>query len=281
VPKFLDLLENKNLRITFFIVGQDASHKKNQEVIQAIADHGHEIGNHTYYHEPWLAFERKGALKEELIRSSEILYQVTSKMPKGFRGPGFTWSPKLLSMLKELRYHYSSTLLPTFYGPFLRLYCYSLRNLSPKQKERRKKLFGSFRNGFRPQTPFWWEKFGKKLVMEIPVSTIPLCRFPFHMSYLISLYALNPKLMRMYLTFALSLCKCRDLFPNFLIHPTDLLGGDVVPEMRFFPGMRLSTEEKTAVLEEVIETLQKAFPIKALEDRYQVHQHEMLKRVSI
>src|SRR5882724_4054143 len=45
VMKFLAARENQ--RITFFVVGQDAALKKNEEAIASIAHAGHEIGNHS------------------------------------------------------------------------------------------------------------------------------------------------------------------------------------------------------------------------------------------
>src|SRR6478752_92451 len=46
VPRFLDVLDKLGLRITVFIVGQDAALSKNRAALASIADAGHEIGNH-------------------------------------------------------------------------------------------------------------------------------------------------------------------------------------------------------------------------------------------
>ena len=54
VPRILDVLQEVGLKITFFVVGQDADRLENHEVIRMIAAGGHEIGNHSYHHEPWL-----------------------------------------------------------------------------------------------------------------------------------------------------------------------------------------------------------------------------------
>src|SRR5687768_5627494 len=48
VPRVLDFLEARNLTITVFIVGQDASLEKNRAALSAIAAAGHEIGNHSF-----------------------------------------------------------------------------------------------------------------------------------------------------------------------------------------------------------------------------------------
>src|SRR3954471_11929964 len=58
VPRVLDFLKERNdLAITFFIVGQDAALPKNREALAALASAAggrHEIGNHSFNHEPWL-----------------------------------------------------------------------------------------------------------------------------------------------------------------------------------------------------------------------------------
>src|SRR4051794_22491145 len=54
VPRFLDVLSNLGLRITVFVVGRDAKRSKNRAAVASIAAAGHEIGNHSFRHEPWL-----------------------------------------------------------------------------------------------------------------------------------------------------------------------------------------------------------------------------------
>ena len=54
VPTILDVLKSLDMKITFFIVGQDAVLPINHEPLSAIAAAGHEIANHSFHHEPWL-----------------------------------------------------------------------------------------------------------------------------------------------------------------------------------------------------------------------------------
>ncbi|HEX4545949.1 MAG TPA: glycosyltransferase [Candidatus Acidoferrum sp.] len=50
-PKMLDVLKQKNVRATFFVIGLDAN--KWPQLLRREYDEGHEIGNHTYYHPDW------------------------------------------------------------------------------------------------------------------------------------------------------------------------------------------------------------------------------------
>src|SRR5262244_1387258 len=76
VPRVLDFLKARHLTITFFIVGQDAALDKHHELLQAIAAAGHEIGNHSFRHEPWLHLYSK-----ERSRPSWPWPKITSNAP--------------------------------------------------------------------------------------------------------------------------------------------------------------------------------------------------------
>jgi len=50
-PKILDVLKEKNVPATFFVIGLDAN--KWPQLLRREYDEGHEIGNHTYTHPDW------------------------------------------------------------------------------------------------------------------------------------------------------------------------------------------------------------------------------------
>src|SRR5580765_6513255 len=66
VPRVLEFLKARNLKITVFVVGQDAALDKNREALNSIAHAGHEIGNHSFHHEPWLHLYSEKELEAEL-----------------------------------------------------------------------------------------------------------------------------------------------------------------------------------------------------------------------
>src|SRR5215218_6390606 len=47
-PKLLDLLAEKHIKATFFVLGENAT--RQPEIIKRIASEGHEIANHTWTH---------------------------------------------------------------------------------------------------------------------------------------------------------------------------------------------------------------------------------------
>jgi peptidoglycan/xylan/chitin deacetylase (PgdA/CDA1 family) len=50
VPRVLDFLDERDLKITFFIVGKDATLPGHAELLAEIARRGHRIANHSHDH---------------------------------------------------------------------------------------------------------------------------------------------------------------------------------------------------------------------------------------
>lgn len=261
VPRALEFLGERDLQITFFIVGQDAALEENREPITAIADAGHEIGNHSFKHEPWLHLYSRAELVEEFERSEEAIENATGRRTVGFRGPGYSLSPAVLEVLAERGYVYDCSTLPTFIAPLARAY-YFLRSpeMSPEEKAKRKKLFGRFADGFQSLRPHVRQVSGRELI-EIPVTTMPLVKTPVHVSYLIYLSTFSPAMARAYWKTALSLCSAVGVEPSLLLHPLDFLCGGDVPELKFFPGMNIGLARKLEFLSWVLETYSERFDV--------------------
>ena len=261
IPHVLDILDRFNLKITFFIVGQDAALNKNRETLGLLTARGHEVGNHSFSHEPWLHLYSKDQIKKEILRAEEEIYRVTGQKPIGFRGPGFSWSSKLIEVLAENNYLYDTTTLPTYIGPLARAYYFWTSNLKEEEKHQRKTLFGGFNDGLRPIKPYWWVLDSDAKLLEIPITTMPIVKIPFHLSYLLYLSRFSLRLMSSYLKTALFLCRATGTEPSFLLHPLDLLGGDQVQDLSFFPGMDLVGSQKQELFEKVLKELTKHFTL--------------------
>ncbi|HEY6563250.1 MAG TPA: polysaccharide deacetylase family protein, partial [Pirellulaceae bacterium] len=225
VPRVLDYFQRRRLRITFFVVGQDAARPENKDPLRAIAEAGHEVANHSFHHEPWLHRYTRPQIEEELARAEEAIQTVTGATTRGFRGPGYSFSPTLFSVLAERDYVYDASTLPTFLGPAARAYYFFRSGLTAAQRRERAHLFGGIRDGLRPLHPFVWPDVRPELV-EIPVTTIPLLRIPFHLSYLLYLGQWSRGLALAYFRNAVRWCRIWGVEPSFLLHPLDFLGGD-------------------------------------------------------
>jgi peptidoglycan/xylan/chitin deacetylase (PgdA/CDA1 family) len=261
VPRVLKFLKERDLNITFFIVGQDAALEKNHGSLAQISNAGHEIANHSFKHEPWLHLYSKDELIEEFQKTEDALEEATGKLPKGFRGPGYSLSPTVLEVLAGRNYEYDCSTLPTYIAPLARAYYFfKSPEMSEEEREKRKKLFGKFSDGFQSLKPYKW-RIGEKELTEIPVTTLPVFKTPIHASYVVYLSTFSKFAARNYWKTALKMCKVFGVQPSLLLHPLDFLSGEDAEELKFFPAMNLAIEEKLEFVSEILEVYAGEFEI--------------------
>jgi hypothetical protein len=256
VPHALDVLDTLGLRITVFVVGQDAALDRNRPALAEIARRGHEVGNHSFHHEQWMLDQPRDGLRREILEAGAAIEAATGVAPTGYRGPGFCWSPDLLDVLAEAGYLYDASTLPTYVGPLARWYYFRQSRLTEAQRRERKDLFGGFGEGRRPLKPYRWRLDSGRTLIEMPVTTMPVLRTPFHLSYLLHLSRFSTGGMMAYLRAALALCRATGTEPSFLLHPLDLLGPEQAPQLGFFPGMDLGARRKREVFDLVLREIQ-------------------------
>jgi hypothetical protein len=265
VPRFLKILDEFGWKITVFVVGQDAALDKNREALQMIADAGHEIGNHSFNHEPWLHLYSKQQIEDEIVRAEEAIERVTGQRPFGFRGPGYSLSRNTLEILIDHNYRYDASTFPTFIGPLARAYYFMASKFSAGEKSDRQNLFGRIRDGLRPLKPYRWA-LGDRKLMEIPVTTMPLIKTPFHFSYTLFLSTFSAEIASLYLRNALSLCRKTGTQPSLLLHPLDFTSSDEFPELAFFPAMEISLARKLDLLNRSLSILADHFTVVGMSD---------------
>ena len=82
--KILDILKERGVGATFFVLGQNA--EKYPETLKRIAAEGHEIGNHTWSHEV-LPLKLPGEIGEEIERTGSVIEKASGVRPRFFRAP--------------------------------------------------------------------------------------------------------------------------------------------------------------------------------------------------
>ncbi len=279
VPRVLEMLAARNLKITFFVVGQDAELASNGAVLRSIATAGHEIGNHSFRHEPWLHLYSPEELAAELTRAEQAIAEATGCQTSGFRGPGFSFSPGVLAELAKRGYDYDASTFPTFLGPLARLYYFMSTSLSREQRAERKQLFGKFSEGFRSLRPYQWPGIEPPL-LEIPVTTMPVFKAPIHVSYLLYLGQFSRHLASLYFRIALTLCRVLRVEPSLLLHPLDFLGAEDEQDLSFFPGMTMPAADKLAIVERALDQLQASFHVVPMREHAAAVRARMSKRDS-
>jgi len=265
IPLVLDFLRDHDVHISFLVVGQDAIRPENHEPLRMIAEAGHEVGNHSFNHEPWMQEYDADAIASELNEAHAAITNAAGVEPVGFRGPGFCHSATLIRELIAMGYQWDASLLPSFIGPLARLYYFRTSSLEQEERETRSALFGTFRDGLQPLKPFDWASESGS-ILEIPVTTIPFVRAPFHMSYLLWLSRYSESLALAYFDIALTMCRLRGVEPSFLLHPLDFLGKDDESRLAFFPGMDMTRDQKIAFAAKVMNRLKRNFHVVSLSD---------------
>ncbi|MGI8882701.1 MAG: polysaccharide deacetylase family protein, partial [Pyrinomonadaceae bacterium] len=139
-------------------------------------------------------------------------------------------------------------------------YFFKSPEMSDEEREKRKKLFGKFADGFQSLKPYKWQ-IGEKSLVEIPVTTLPLFKTPIHASYVIYLSTFSKILARSYWKTAVEMCKMTGTQLSLLLHPLDFLSGEDAPELKFFPAMNLPVGKKLEFLSEILETFTDKFEV--------------------
>ena len=110
VPRILELLDQYDVKGTFFVPGWDAEHYPDS--IKEITEAGHEIAAHGYLHENFseLTPEEEGKLFK---KSHKILTDVAGRPPRGFRAAAYgrPISPRTLSFCLDMGYIYDSSFM--------------------------------------------------------------------------------------------------------------------------------------------------------------------------
>lgn len=264
VPRILNFLKERNLTVTFFVVGQDAALEKNHVALRSIAAAGHEIGNHSFHHEPWLYLHSEQRIETEVAQAEEHIERVTGRKPIGFRAPGYKLSQAILQVLARRGYLYDASTYPTFLGPLAQAYFFMTTKLRPQEKLQRKDAFGTLQDGLRPIRPYRWRTDAESAagrLIEIPVTTMPVLKIPIHLTYVLYLSTFSSALALMYFRIALSLCRLTDTQPSVVLHPLDFLGCDDLEELSFFPAMNLPSEKKISMISQVLHLYASQFTV--------------------
>jgi len=83
-PKLLDLAAKKHIKLTFFLIGQNAA--ANPQLVKREVAEGHEVGNHSWTH-PNLAKMSDDAVRAELQKTDDVISQAIGFRPKYLRPP--------------------------------------------------------------------------------------------------------------------------------------------------------------------------------------------------
>ena len=144
--KILNLLEEKKIKATFFVLGWIA--ERFPDLVLMIKQQGHEIGSHGYAHQLVYKQDEK-SFEEDVKKSKDILENIIEEKILGYRAPSFSIIPSCFwayNILAKLGIKYDSSIFP------VRHLTYGIPDA--------------------PRFPFTINLDGGNKIMEFPLSTV-------------------------------------------------------------------------------------------------------------
>jgi peptidoglycan-N-acetylglucosamine deacetylase len=83
-PRLLDILKQRNIKATFFLIGQNAA--SNPDIVRRILADGHEIGNHSWTH-PQLSKLSDDRVTAEISKTQDAIKDASGFAPTLLRPP--------------------------------------------------------------------------------------------------------------------------------------------------------------------------------------------------
>lgn len=149
------LLKKYDIRATFFVTNYFA--EREPQIVKLLVNAGHEVASHACTN-TILADYNNEELSLMITQSTQFLSKLICEQVKGFRAPRCYINKDIIDILDELGYQYDSSIHPAI-------------------------VPGHYYNWRYPLAPYFFNNYNSsknmdKGILEIPISVIPLIRFP-------------------------------------------------------------------------------------------------------
>lgn len=111
-PKLLDILRDKQVTATFFVVGERA--QQHPEIVRRACVEGHLVGNHTWSHPALFCFLTPRRLRAEIEQGEQSIQRICGYRPRYFRSPVGLRHPLLGPFLADAHLEYISWRIRTW-----------------------------------------------------------------------------------------------------------------------------------------------------------------------
>lgn len=112
VPRFAELFAAAGVRATFYCVAEDLEIPGNSEMLRALVEAGHEIGNHTWHHPYALTRLDATERRAEIAEGRRRLEAAAGAAVVGFRSPGYTTSAEVIADVTACGHRYDTSVFP-------------------------------------------------------------------------------------------------------------------------------------------------------------------------
>lgn len=272
LPRAANLFARRGIHVTWFVVGRDADadaalpdrapRAANAQRLRALAEHGDELGNHSYSHPYELARLPPDIVDGEIAGCDRVLRAISGKSVRGFRAPGYDVSPAMLEALARRGYRYDSSVFPApgyYAAKAAVMAALALAKRPSGAVLTDPRALAAPADPYRPAMDAPWRR-GQAPLVELPVAVTRWARLPAIGTSLI----VAPEPVRRRLVAAMA----RRAFFNFELHGIDFadaeldgIPGELVARQ---PDLRIPIAEKLARLEAILDQLERGWSLATL-----------------
>ncbi|MBN1526122.1 MAG: polysaccharide deacetylase family protein [Candidatus Omnitrophica bacterium] len=240
--RLLRLFEEFGVKATFFVVAKDLESGNKLNLVRRIISSGHEIASHGMSH-GYITMLDDDEARREIAGSKEAIDNALGLKIAGFKAAGFAARREVVPFLEEAGYRYDSSVLPTSLGPVMEAVL--------KVRYRKWGMATAPRGPYVPARKDIFRR-GESAIVELPVTTMPLLRFPAHFSYASA----------MGLTYA-SITRPHKFsrYVTYLFHPLDLVDRAAMVGGKVLPKTRISFDGRVALARAMLEHFVTGFNI--------------------
>jgi peptidoglycan/xylan/chitin deacetylase (PgdA/CDA1 family) len=247
--RIMDFFHRKNIKATFFLVGEELEHSDSiKKIIKQAHALGHEIENHTYSHPFGLARLSDEEIKNEIVKCNKIINDITGCAPIGFRSPGYNINTNSINIIEDLGFKYDSSgfwsLMNTVLKSTHKLFFKNgLKNADFGDSS--KKLL---QQAYRPHREDWLKSTSDRKFLELPLPRTSFFNLPFYNNF--NLF--TPALYSNFISKTIN-----KPFIIYLFHIIEFMDlSDGIPlELSIHPNVKIAAKEKIKRSETILTNL--------------------------
>jgi len=165
--------------LTLFTIGADLARPEAAARLRRMAEHWHELANHTLDHRYDLTRLPRDEMKRQVEGGARAIEAATGQWPSGFRAPGYTVNDVLYEVLEELGVAYGSSVFPCppyYLAKAARLASMRLLGRTSRSILDVPWVLGAPTRPYRVGRPYWKRGDG---ILELPIQVTRGPRLPF------------------------------------------------------------------------------------------------------
>ena len=112
LERLVEWARSLDVPLTLFVIGSTLERQENGKKLRALAEAGHELGNHTFGHRYDLTRLDGATMRNEIEFAQDAIERATGRRPVGFRAPGYTVTDELLGLIEHAGFLYDSSVFP-------------------------------------------------------------------------------------------------------------------------------------------------------------------------